>query len=48
MAKCQWEEDECYRAAEGGEFFCLTHLEENRHKEKLEEKEVYYERLDGK
>ncbi len=26
--RCRWEEDECYTPAHGGEFYCLTHLEE--------------------
>ena len=29
MPKCIWEKEECELRAEGGEFYCLTHLQES-------------------
>ena len=30
MPKCIWEKEECELRAEGGEFYCLTHLQESK------------------
>ena len=30
MAKCRWEEEECWFPRVGGEFYCLTHLQESK------------------